>query len=191
MCPYGIVNFMKDLKPGMMFLGLVLASGCAAGPTPIPEALAPQIDKSLSFAQLLKNPESHVGKVVVLGGQVLQAKRLPDATRIEVLQLPLGDSDRPTSQRTASQGRFLAYEKQFLDPATLADQPHVTIVGEVTGLATANLDETEYRYPTIAIKHMHVWEGQQQESQPGFGIGVGLGGGRGGFGGGIGIGTGF
>ncbi len=170
---------------------LAFSSGCAGGPNPIPESLAPQIDKTVSFEQLLENPDAHVGKLVVLGGQVLQAKRLTDATRIEVLQLPLGDSERPTSQRTSSQGRFLAFETTFLDPATLSDQPQVTIVGEVTGLATANLDETEYRYPTIAIKHMHVWEAQAQNQQPGFGVGLGIGGGGGGFGGGIGIGTGF
>ncbi len=168
-----------------------LLSGCATGPSPVPKELAPQVDKSVSFSQLLENPDAQVGKVVVLGGQVLQAKRLADATRIEVLQLPLGDSERPASQRTSSQGRFLAYEKKFLDPATLSDQPQVTIVGEVTGLATANLDETEYRYPTIAIKHMHVWESQAQDQQQGFGVGLGIGSGGGGFGGGIGIGTGF
>jgi len=87
--------------------------------------------------------------------------------------------------------RFLAFEKTFLDPATLSDQPQVTIVGEVTGLATASLDETEYRYPTIAIKHMHVWDTQAQDQQQGFGVGLGIGGGGGVFGGGIGIGTGF
>lgn len=174
-----------------MIMCLFLMSGCATGPSPVPETLAPQVDKSVSFAQLLENPDAHVGKTVVLGGQVLQAKRLADATRIEVLQLPLGDSERPASQRTSSQGRFLAFEKTFLDPATLSDQPQVTIVGEVTGLATANLDETEYRYPTIAIKHMHVWEPEAQNQQQGFGVGLGLGGGGGGFGGGIGIGTGF
>lgn len=182
---------MKILWPGILSVCLAVGSGCAAGPKPIPEALAPQIDTSVSFAQLLENPDPHVGKLVVLGGQVLQAKRLPDSTRIEVLQLPMADSERPVSQRTSSQGRFLAYEKSFLDPATLSDQPQVTIVGEVTGLATANLDETEYRYPTIAIKHMHVWEAQGQDQQSGFGVGLGLGGGGGGFGGGIGIGTGF
>ncbi len=168
---------------------LACGGGCATAPNAIPDSLAPHIDMSLSFAQLLDNPDAHRGKLVVLGGQVLQATRLTDTTRIEVLQLPLIDSERPTTQRTSSQGRFLAYEKAFLDPATLSNQPLVTIVGEVIGLETARLDEMEYRYPTIAIKHMHVWEAQDQ--QQGFGVGVGIGGGGGGFGGGIGIGTGF
>lgn len=182
---------MNNFRFGILFVCLAIGSGCAGGPKPIPESLASKIDQTVSFVQLLENPDAHVGKLVVLGGPVLQAKRLADATRIEVLQLPLVDSERPTSQRTSSQGRFLAYEKMFLDPATLSNQPHVTIVGEVTGLATANLDKTEYRYPTIAIKHMHVWGAQGQNQQSGVGVGLGIGGGGGGFGGGIGIGTGF
>lgn len=182
---------MKNLWLGILSVCLALSSGCAGGPKAIPESLAPQIDKTVSFEQLLENPDAHVGKLVVLGGQVLQAKRLTDVTRIEVLQLPLIDAERPTSQRTSSQGRFLAYEKTFLDPATLSDQPQVTIVGEVTGIATANLDETQYRYPTIAIKHLHLWEAQVKDQQSGFGVGLGIGGGGGGFGGGIGIGTGL
>jgi len=175
---------MDIFRSVILSVTLTLALGCAGGPLPIPDALAPQIDKDVSFAQLIENPDDHVGKLVVLGGQVLQAKRLSDATRIEVLQLPLGHSERPAFQRTSSQGRFFAYEKKFLDPAILSDQPQVTIVGEVTGLATANLNETEYRYPTIAIKHMHVWETHAQDQQQGFGVGLGIGGG-------VGIGTGF
>ncbi|MEC4674912.1 MAG: Slp family lipoprotein [Nitrospirota bacterium] len=166
-------------------------SGCASGPSPIPESLQSQVDKNVTFPQLLDDSDDLVGKVVVLGGQVLQAKRLSDATRIEVLQLPLDDSDRPASQRRSSKGRFLAFEQSFLDPATLSDQPLVTIVGEVTGLASAQLDDIEYRYPTIAIKHLHIWDAQSAEQNQGFGIGLGIGGGGGVFGGGIGIGTGF
>jgi len=78
-----------------------------------------------------------------------------------------------------------------LDPATLSDQSQVTIVGEVTGLAIANLDETEYRYPTIAIKHRHVWGARAQNPQSGFGVALGLGGGGGGFGSGNSFVTGF
>ena len=182
---------MKRYVGMVLIWSLALSFGCATEPSPIPPTLTSQIDKELSFTELLKNPNAHVGKVVVLGGQVLQARRLADSTRIEVLQLPLGDSDRPVSQQRSSQGRFLAYEKQFLDPATLSDQPQVTIVGEVTGVATANLDETEYRYPTISIKHLHVWKTQRQNQYQGFGVGLGIGGGGGGYGSGIGIGTGF
>ena len=59
-------------------------------------------------------------------------------TQLEVLQLPLEDDQGPVTERTASKGRFLAWQKEFLDPATIADGTRVTIVGEVTGACSKN-----------------------------------------------------
>ena len=94
---------------------------------------------------------------MLLGGEVLTAKRLKEGTRLEILQLPLDGSEEPVLDRTASQGRFFAFESSFLDPATLPPNTRVTLVGEITGATRANLDEMEYRYPTVTIKHLHVW----------------------------------
>ena len=132
--------------------------------------------------------------MVLLGGEVLSAKRLTEGTRLEILQLPLDDSEGPVIDRTASQGRFLAFEAAFLDPATLPPNTRVTLVGEVTGATRAKLDEMEYRYPTLNIKHLYVWPepewNQPGNSGPRYGIsGGGSSGGR--VGGGVGIGIGF
>ncbi|MCZ6799918.1 MAG: Slp family lipoprotein [Nitrospirae bacterium] len=167
-----------------LLLGLVLLSGCASPGADIPKTLDAQIDKTVTFPELLQNPDSYIGKTVVVGGEVLSAKRQQEGTRLQVLQLPLDDSRMPAVQRTSSQGRFLALEKSFLDPATFSGNPRVTIVGEVTGTVLGNVDEVEYAYPSLVIKHLHVWEPQSAQQEQGFGIGLGLGGG-------IGIGTGF
>ena len=160
----------------------------------VPETLQSQIEPSLTFSQLLQGPEAYQGKMIVLGGEVLSAKRRAEGTRLEVLQLPLDDSQRPVVTRTESQGRFLAMEKAFLDPAMLPLNTRVTIVGEVTKTIAANLDEMDYQYPTVVIKHLHVWKepalAQESNSGPWYSIfGGGSSGGR--VGGGMGIGIGF
>ncbi|MGH7205787.1 MAG: Slp family lipoprotein [Nitrospiraceae bacterium] len=133
-----------------------LLPGCA--PTSdIPASLQTQVDHSLTFSQLKESPPSYKGRLVLLGGEVLTAKRLKEGTRIEVLQLPLDGYQTPDIDRTASQGRFLAFQKDFLDPATVPPGTRVTIVGEVTGATTLALDETEYSYPTLEIKNLRVW----------------------------------
>jgi outer membrane lipoprotein len=171
-------------------LVLVTAS-CTSHEYVIPEPIANQIDTSLTFDQLQASPTSHVGKVVVLGGEVLNAKRLPDGTSMEILQIPL-DGSEPTMEVQQSQGRFLAVQKEFLDPATLSGRPRVTIVGEVTGAKTQRLDDIEYTYPVLAVKHMKVWQDRSPDgSRPGPRFGVSIGGATGvgvGVGGGIGIG---
>ncbi len=174
---------------------LVLLAACASTSI-IPEPLEQQVDKELTFSQVLESPDSYRGKLVVWGGEVLKAKAMKGGTQLEVLQLPLDDDQRPVTERTESKGRFLAWQKEFLDPATIADGSRVTIVGEVTGASVEKMDAADYRYPTLEVKHLHRWEARQADEPrsygPWWGIfgGVGFGGGSR-SGGGISIGTGF
>jgi len=184
---------LRDLL-GCVVPGLVWLGGCASSSMEIPEALQNQVEPGITFSQILQHPESYQGKMIMLGGEVLSARRLADGTRLEVLQLPLDDSQRPVVTRTDSQGRFLAMEKGFLDPAMFPPNTRITIVGEVTGSIAAKLDEMDYQYPTIVIKHLHVWGNptmaQASNSGPWYSI---FGGGSTGgpVGGGVGLGIGF
>ena len=175
---------------------LVFLTGCASSSI-IPEPLEQQIDKTVTFDQVRESPDSYRGRVVVLGGEVLKAKALEGGTQLEVLQLPLDDEKGPVTDRMESKGRFLAWQKEFLDPATIADGTRVTIVGEITGTSLGKMDEADYRYPTLEVKHLHRWEPRRADEPrtagPWYGIfgGVGIGSGGGRSGGGISIGTGF
>jgi len=141
---------------GVLLLLVTVPAGCASNTSVIPASLKTQVDEHLTFSQIKESPDGYHGRVVILGGEVLSAKRLKDGTRIEVLQLPLADQE-PVWDRSKSQGRFLAIHKEFLDPATLPKGTHVTIVGEVTGSVTMPLDETEYTYPVLEVKNLTVW----------------------------------
>lgn len=170
---------------------LVLFTSCTSHDYVIPEPLASRVDRSLTFEQLKESATAYIGKVVVLGGEVLKAKRLPAGTSIEILHLPL-DGSEPVADVQQSQGRFLALQKEFLDPATLVERPRVTIVGEVTGVQTQRLDDIDYTYPVLAVKDLKVWPdaiGAGLRPGPRFGVSIGGGTGVGmGIGGGVGIG---
>ncbi len=184
---------LRDL-PGCVVLGLVLMGGCASSPMEIPETLQNQIDPTLTFSQVIQDPASYQGKMLVLGGEVLSAKRIAEGTRLEVLQLPLDDYQRPLVTRTDSQGRFLAMEKAFLDPAMFPSNTLVTIVGEVTESVAGKLDEMDYQFPLVVIKHLYVWKDPSltQESNSGPWYSIFGGGSTGGpVGGGVGVGIGF
>lgn len=179
--------------------GILPWAGCASSDV-VPDSLEPQIDKSLTFDQVIASPDSYRGRTFVVGGEVLTTKRLKGGTQLEVLQLPLDSDQRPVAQRTESLGRLLALDHQFTDPATLPGGTPITMVAEITGVEQGRLDESEYRYPTMAIKHLYVWnDGPDPYARRGgpaigiFGGVFGFGGGGGGMrtGGGISIGTGF
>ena len=190
------------MKRPACYIGMITVlalSGCSSSPPVIPPELKSQIDSSLSFRQILASPGTYTGRTVILGGEVLSAKRLKDGTELEILQLPVPEDGPPAERRSESQGRFLAFNPGTLDPAALPDGTRVTVIGTVTGDALQPLDESEYRYPTIDVKHLHVWDAaayaRYRRAPPRVGLfggmGFGFGGGSSGSFGGVGIGTGF
>lgn len=141
----------------LLFGCVLLSVSCATSRTIIPENLQPQITPNVSFSQVKESPSSHQGQVLVLAGEVLSSVRQQQHTRLTILQLPTMDYDQPVTDRTQSQGRFLAFQDEFLDPAVVPAGSRVTILGEVTGSSTELLDEMEYAYPTVSIKYLKVW----------------------------------
>jgi len=117
--------------------------------------------QTLTFLQVKAAPDSFKGQSVIFGGKVLTARRQKDGTRIEILQLPLDRSMRPGYDLIQSQGRFVALQRDFLDPATLPPGTRVTVTGEISGSITLPLDETDYTYPVIDIKRVQVWAGSE------------------------------
>ena len=180
-----------------VLLALVLASGCA-GPHVIPPELEEQIDSSVSFREIQASPQAMQGRTVLLGGEVLGARRVQEGMELEVLQLPVKGDDPPTERRTESQGRFLAIDRGAGDPAAFPPGTKVTLVADVVGEETRRLDESTYRYPVFEVKHLYVWSDERYRDRSrstvglfgGMGFGFGSGGRSGSFGG-VGIGTGF
>ncbi len=145
-------------KPVLLFCLAAFCTGCSTSyKATLSPALAEHIEPSLTFPQIKESPDSFKGKLVILGGQVLAAKRLKETTQLTILQLPLIDDREPTTELTQSQGRFIAEQQEFLDPATVPSGTRITLVGELSGSVTQSLDETVYTYPTLIMKHFKVW----------------------------------
>lgn len=135
----------------------LLLAGCAEVPV-VPPELKENVDWNVSFSELKASPLSYKGRLIVAGGMVLMVKPLKqDGTRVEILQLPLDSDYEPLGRLMASKGRFLAFHKEFLDPATIPIGTRITVVGEVTGSVDLQVDDVDYTYPTIEIKSMTIW----------------------------------
>lgn len=132
---------------------LILLGGCASV---VPRELRKEIDRSISFKELKENPDAYVGRRVLLGGEIIEAKNWKDQTELEILQKPLGSGDVPV-ETDESEGRFLVHHPGYLDPAIYRSGRYVTIVGEVMGEKSLHIGEAEYRYPVMASKFLHLW----------------------------------
>jgi outer membrane lipoprotein len=129
---------------------------CASTPQ-IPAQYLEQVDRDVTYAQLKNDLSSYQGRHVVLSGEVLQVRRLNDRTQIEILHLPQSDALEPVLNPSASGGRFVAWQKDFLDPAILRPGTPVTVVGKVTGTTTDRFSDMDYTYPTLEIGYLKIW----------------------------------
>lgn len=148
---------LRRLRCRSLWLIGVILGGCALSEPAFPPALQQQVEPTLTFAQVKETPDSYKGKTVMFGGEILEAKRLKEGTRLEVLQLPLEAWGEPVRDLTASAGRFYAIQREFLDPATLPSHTRVTLIGDITGVTAGKLDEMDYSYPTVEIKSLKLW----------------------------------
>ncbi len=123
----------------------------------VPLWLEREIDTSVRFAALKSAPSEYFGRTVMIGGTVIRAKRTKAGTEVEVLQLPSTKDGPVTEDRLHSEGRFLAVREAFLDPASLPEGTPITVIGTVTGETTRPLDESDYTYPILDVKHIIDW----------------------------------
>lgn len=148
-----------------LFLISLSLSGCG-GSQLVPAEMEGEIARDVPFEVLKENHAKFKGRLVVLGGKVLSAKRLKTETRIEVLELPLDKTDRPVVELNASKGRFLVIQPDFLDPATLPAGTLISVIGEVIGSTTLELDEMQYDYLTVKLRTVKVWPPIQRYDYP-------------------------
>ena len=172
----------KTLKTGMprkrvlwvSLAFLLLIAACA--PVISPELLR-EVDQSIPFEQLLKDPDRYRGRSVLLGGDIIETRNFPKKTLVTVLQRSLGYRKKPEAEGT-SQGRFIVSSAGFLDPAIYRPRRKITVVGSVLGKEVRPLGEIEYAYPLIEKKELYIWpleEPSPQEPKVRFGIGIGIG----------------
>ena len=153
-----------------VFSALAAALLAAACSPPFSRELLDRVDGKVAFAELQKEPDRFAGKVLMLGGIIVEARNLKDGTQLEVLQQPLDGQGRPL-ETDETGGRFLVVTAQFLDTAVFHRGRAVTVIGEAAGQQVRPLGQIEYRYPLLRAKDVHLWS---PYSGPRFSIGIGV-----------------
>jgi outer membrane lipoprotein len=165
----------RPKNPFTLLWGAVLfLSACAST---IPPEVLTDVDQTVSFERLKKNPDAFTGNTVVLGGEIIQAENHPQNTRLVVLQKRL-DGDLKPLDNDQSEGRFMVMVPEFLDPAIYTKGRQITAVGTVTGKEIRPLSGIPYVYPVMERRYLHLWPVERSsESEPRvqFGIGIGIG----------------
>jgi outer membrane lipoprotein len=158
----------------LVIAAMLLLAGCTHV---ISKEVLQDVDTSVSFMQLSKDPEAYTGQTVICGGDVIETQNLSDKTLVVVLQRPLGSRGEP-SAGDVSEGRFIIQTPGFLDPAIYSPGRKLTVAGTVAGKEVRPLGEIEFTYPIIEKRELYLWpeeEAVSDEPDVHFGLGIGIG----------------
>lgn len=147
-------------KRAFMLSVALLLHGCAYAISP---DMAKQADTTVTFKELRADPERFKGKIVILGGAVIQTTALQQNTLIEVEEKPLDYWGMPKRTKKTG-GRFNALVRGYLDPLVYAPGRQITVAAEVAGTHSAELGEAEYSDPVVVAKEIKLWP-RERESQ--------------------------
>lgn len=164
---------MKSFLIRMPALFVLAAFLVSCGPV-ISKQVMSSVDPSVSFQDLIKDPERFKGKTVVLGGRIIGTNVKTGETWMEVLQQPLDSRQRP-EEADVSHGRFLVKFTDYRDPAVYSPGRAITVAGQVLGKEVRPLSQIEYTYPVLLAREAYLWRIEQYPSEPRFHFGVGVG----------------
>ncbi len=149
---------MKKITCLLMFLFLISA-GCAPL---ISRELRRELSPDITFKDVIKDPDAHKGKTILISGIILGSKNTKEGTLIEILQKPADIQGRPKDVDD-SDGRFLALYDGYLDVAIYTRGRDVVVAGEVREKRVLPLGEIEYTYPLVSIKEIHLFKVKKEE----------------------------
>lgn len=159
---------MKNLLSFIIILSV--ASGCAHV---VSKEMRERADTSIAPSMLFAEPDDYRGRIVILGGDIVETGNERDGTYIEVVQKSLDYRGRPApSDRTA--GRFLIFHDGYLDPAIYERGKMVTVAGEVMGEVVRSLGEIDYSYPLIKSRELYLLKPGYGDIPVFFGVGLGV-----------------
>lgn len=147
-----MINLRSDRFFILVFFSFLIA-GCAY---PISKEFRKEAAKELTFSMVAQNPSAYVGSIVIWGGKIVETQNVAGGSQIIVLETPLDYEEMPESEKY-SEGRFIAKSPAFLDPEIYKNGGKITVAGEVIGTERKPLGKSEYAYPVIMIKQLHLW----------------------------------
>ena len=117
--------------------------------------------RPVSFKSLDQEPDRYIGKMVTLGGYILETKNLADESIMMILHAPLGFREEPKS-KDQSGGRFIVSQKGFLDPEVYKKDRKITVAGKIAGSVLEKIDSYSHSFLKIKSHEIYLWPEYKQ-----------------------------
>lgn len=137
---------------------LLLFQGCTYAISP---DLASRADKNISFETIENDPETYKGKLVILGGTIVQTANIKQNTMLEVEQKPLDYWGKPKRTQRPG-GRFKVLYTGYLNAMVYAPGREITVAAEVEGSRSKALGDNESGILIVLSKELKLWPRERQ-----------------------------
>ena len=134
-----------------------LVAGLMISCAPLSRQIMSQVDETLTFQAVQRDPDRYAGKTVLWGGVIVEITNKQNETDLNVRQAELDLEKRPKNL-DRSAGRFIVRYAGFLDPAIYQPGREITVAGELGGKEVLPLEKIQYPYPVILVKEIYLWE---------------------------------
>ena len=141
---------MPEKWMGVILVFLLMA---ACGPKVLNDV---DIDPHLAFEMVKVNPDTHKGKRLLVGGEIIEVRNFKEMTEIDILEKPL-TTDRSPAHGDLSRGRFVLIQSSFLDPTLFKVGRRLTAIATVMGGRTQKIGEAEIMVPVFETPKIHLW----------------------------------
>ena len=129
----------------------------------VSEELRKDLYPILTFERLLESPVEFIGKRVMFGGVIVETRALPQRTEVEVVQKEIDFSGYP-ERGNQTGGRFIFFNKGFLEPEIYSKGRGITGVGKIRGTQVGKVGERPYEFPVIEAEELKLLDDVEERS---------------------------
>lgn len=135
---------------------MLLFSGCTYA---ISKDMTARADKTITFEQVSSDPETHKGKILIIGGVIVAVRNTAQGAMIEVGRKSLDIWGRP-KRTLRTEGGFIIRHDGYLNAITYSPGRELTAAAEVSGETAKSLESVQ-TYPLFISRELKLWERQR------------------------------
>jgi starvation-inducible outer membrane lipoprotein len=154
---------MKQKWP--VILVLLLFISALACTSVLTEQVRSTADEETLFEEIFEDPNQHLGKIIILGGEIVRIQYKGQTTEVEFAEIPLYRGGKPALGFDPGEHFFMIFPER-IDETLLKKGKVLTIAGRVIG--TRNL--RGFDYPLFAYEEAYVWDKLRQDRFPSYGV---------------------
>lgn len=153
---------MKQKRP--LFFALLLFMSTSACNAVLTEQVRSTANEETLFEEIFEDPNQHVGKIIILGGEILRIQYKGEKTEVEFAEIPLYRGGRPALGFDPGEHFFVIFPER-LDETLLKRGKVLTIAGRVIGTRRVR----GFDYPLFAYEEAYVWDKLREDRFPSYG----------------------